>query len=80
MREQLDEYLQSMRINAQGMCFLLGSFLTSLGMSVVDTVKAWGGKTSTPPGSNYFSEFFSPSHIKLTNNNPHKDFKSVKRP
>ena len=39
-----------------------------------------GGQTSTPPGSNYFSEFFSQIHIKLTNNNPNKDFKSVERP
>ena len=54
--------------------------LSSLGMSEVDTVQAWGGQTSTPPGSNYFTEFFSPSHIKLTYNNPYKDFKSVKRP
>ena len=32
----------------------------------------------TSLGSNYFSEIFSPSHIKLTNNNLNKDFKSVK--
>ena len=54
--------------------------LTSLGMSEVDTVQAWGGRTSTPPESNYFSEFSSQSHVKLTNNKPNKDFKSVNRP
>ena len=27
-----------------------------------------------------FSKIFSPSHIKLANNKPNKDFKSVKRP
>ena len=37
-------------------------------------------QTSTPPGSNYYSEIFSASHIKFTNNNPNKDFESVKRP
>ena len=30
--------------------------------------------------SKYFSETFSPSQIKLTYNDPNKDFKSVKRP
>ena len=55
-------------------------FLTSLGMSEVDTVLAWGGQTSTPPKSKYFSETFFPSHIRLTYNNPYKDFKSVERP
>ena len=54
--------------------------LTSLGMSEVDTVWAWGGQTSTPPISKYFWEIFSASHIKLTYNNPNKDFESVKRP
>ena len=43
-------------------------------------VQAWGGQTSTSPGSNYFSEIFSPSHIKLTHDNPNKHFKSVKWP
>ena len=54
--------------------------LTSLGMSEVDTVWAWGGQTSTPPISKYSSEILSPSHIKLTNNNPNMDFKSVLQP
>ena len=49
-------------------------------MSEVDTIWAWGGHTSTPPISKYFSEIFLSSHIKLTYNNPNKDFKSVKRP
>ena len=30
-----------------------------------------------PPISEYFSEIISPSHIKLTNNSPNMDFKSV---
>ena len=47
-------------------------------MSEVDIVWALGGQTSTPPISKYFSETFSPSHIKLTYNNPKKDFKSFK--
>ena len=34
----------------------------------------------TPPLSKYFNEISSPSYIKLSINNPHKDFKSVKRP
>ena len=38
------------------------------------------GTISPPPISKYFSEIFSPSQIKLTKNNPNKDFKSVKRP
>ena len=46
--------------------------LTSLDISGVDTVWTWGGKKK----SQNFSEFISPSHIKLTNYNPHKDFKS----
>ena len=49
---------------------------------------AWSGLTSLDmgdkrppqPTSKYFSEIFSQSHIKLTNNTPNKDFKSVKRP
>ena len=49
-------------------------------MSEVDSVWAWGGRTFTPPMSKYFSETLSPNHIKLTYNNPNKDFKSVKRP
>ena len=41
-----------------------------------------GGQTSPshPPGSKYFREFCSPSHIKLINNNPNKDLKTVERP
>ena len=40
--------------------------LTSLGKSQVTTVEARG--TNVPPSiSKYFSEIFSPSHIKLTN-------------
>ena len=39
-----------------------------------------GGQTSLPQICMYFSEIFSPSHIKLINNNLSKDFKSVKRP
>ena len=54
-------------------------FLTSLGMSEVDTVRAWDGQTSTLLISKYFSEIFSSSHIKLTNNNLNKDSKSVER-
>ena len=53
----------------------LSKGLTSLGMSEVDIVLAWGGQTSTPPISKYFCEFFSPSLIKLTYNKPNKDFK-----
>ena len=65
--------------------FLISKFflLTSLDISDVDTVWAWGDKRPpppSPPGSKYFSEIFSPSHIKLTYNNPNKDFKSVERP
>ena len=48
-------------------------------MSEVETVQAWGGQTFIPPISKYLSEFFSPSHIKLTYNNPNKDFKSVEQ-
>ena len=51
-------------------------FLTSLDISDVDTVLTWG--TNVPPPRNkYFSEIFFPSYIKLTNNNPNKEFKSV---
>ena len=51
--------------------------LTSLRMTEVDTVWAWVGQTSTPPISKSFSEMFSSSHIKITNNNPNMNFKSV---
>ena len=34
----------------------------------------------SPPISKYFSQIFSPSHIKVTNNNPNKHFKSFERP
>ena len=33
-----------------------------------------------PPICIYFSENFSPRHIKLTNNNPNKGLKPVERP
>ena len=46
----------------------------------MSTPSGHGGQTSLPPMSKYFSEIFSPSHSKLTNNNPNKDFKSVERP
>ena len=49
-------------------------------MSEVDTVQARAEQTSTPPISQYSSEIFSPSPIKLTYNNPYKGLKSVKRP
>ena len=49
-------------------------------MSEADTVWAWGGQTSIPSISEYFREIFLSSHIKLINNNPNNDFKSVKRP
>ena len=35
---------------------------------------------TTRPISEYFSKIFLSSHIKLTYNNPDKDFKTVKRP
>ena len=38
-----------------------------------------GGQTSLPQICMYFSEIFSPSHIKLINNNLSKDFKSGDR-
>ena len=44
------------------------------------TPSGHGGQTPPPPMNKYFSQFFSPSHIKLTNNNPNKDLKSVERP
>ena len=45
------------------------------------TLSGHGGtNVPPPPMSKYFSEFFSPSHIKLTHNKPFKDFKSVERP
>ena len=47
--------------------------LTSFDLSDFDTIWTWGGETSTPPISKYFSE-----NVKLTKHN--KDFKSVKRP
>ena len=37
------------------------------------------GVDKRKPGSKYLSEI-SPSLIKITNYNPNKDFKSVKRP
>ena len=52
-------------------------FLISLDISDVDTVCAWGDKRPLPPKSKYFTEIFSQSHIKLTYDNPNKDFKSV---
>ena len=39
-----------------------------------------GGPNVPPPISKYFSEIFSPSHIKLTYDNPNMDLKSVQRP
>ena len=33
-----------------------------------------GDKRPPSPGSKYFSENFSPSHTKLTNSNPNKDY------
>ena len=38
------------------------------------------GNGGLTPISEYFSEFLSPSHIKLTSYNPKNDFKSVERP
>ena len=38
------------------------------------------GTNVPPPISKYFSEIVSPSYIKLTNDNPNKDLKSVERP
>ena len=42
---------------------------------------SWHGVEKRPPPliSLFFSEIFSPSHIKLTNHKPNEDFKSVKR-
>ena len=39
-----------------------------------------GGTNVLPLIRKYFSEIFPPSHIKLTNNSPNKDLKSVERP
>ena len=39
-----------------------------------------GERNVPPPITKYFSEIFPPSHIKLTNDNPNKDFESVERP
>ena len=51
------------------MLILNSATLTSLDISDVDTVWTWG--TNVPqPISKYFSEIFSPSHIKLNYNNP----------
>ena len=38
------------------------------------------GGTFPSPGSKCFSEIFLQSQIKLTINNPNKDFESVERP
>ena len=46
----------------------------------MSTSSGYRGINVPPPISKYFIEIFSQSHIKLTNNNPNKDFKSVKRP
>ena len=46
--------------------------LTSLGISDVDTIQAWGDKRPPPTIRKYLSENFPPSHINLTNNNPKK--------
>ena len=81
MRSYVNQPLMILNLNEPVVVVCLDIyFLTSLDMSEVDPVWAWGGQTSTPPGSKYFSEIFSPFHIKLTNNNPNKDFKSVERP
>ena len=50
---------------------LFSSSLTSLDISDVDIVWTFGDKRP-PPRNKYFSEFFSLSHIKLTNNNRRK--------
>ena len=39
-----------------------------------------GEKKVTPPIFIYRTEFFSANHVKLTNNNPNKEFESVKLP
>ena len=58
---------------------IVGIWLISLDMSDVDTVWTWGDKR--PPAGNEILQYnFSRSHIKLTYNNPNKDFKSVERP
>ena len=46
----------------------------------MSTPSGHGGTNVPPPISNNLSEIFYPSHIKLTNNNPNKDFESVERP
>ena len=43
-------------------------------MSDVDIVWTWGDKRSARREVNILVNFFSPSHIKLTNNKPDKDF------
>ena len=43
----------------------------------MSTPSGHGGQT--PPISKYFIEIFYPSHIKLINDKPNKDFKSVER-
>ena len=42
----------------------------------MSTPSAPGVDKHPPPRNKYSSEFFSPSHIKLTNNSSNKDFKS----
>ena len=46
----------------------------------MSTPSGHGGQTSPLLRNKYFSEIFSQSHIKLTNNIPYKDFKSARRP
>ena len=48
----------------------------------MSTPSGHGGGTNVPPPRRKINKviFFSSNHIKLTNNNPNKDFKSVKRP
>ena len=46
----------------------------------MSTSSGHGGTNVLPPICIYFSENFSPSHIKLTDNNPHKGLKPVERP
>ena len=58
--------------------FCIQNLFTNLDMSDVDTVWTWGGQTSTPPISKYFSRIiYNP---KNDPNNPNKELKSVKRP
>ena len=56
------------------------SLLVTSGKFFVCRHRLGMGWTNVPPISKYFSEIFIPSHIKFTNNNSNKDFKSVKRP